>query len=90
MRNELLRIVFFFSIRKFRKSKCQTCLNLGRHKTLVITSTVTVQVTSRQITSTVKVQVTGKQITYTVTVQVTVRQITSTVTIQLTVRHNNR
>ena len=75
MRTKLLRIVFFvFSIRLFQKSKCQTCLGWGEHGTLVITSTVTFQVTGRQITSVVTVQVTGRQITSTVTVQVTVIQ----------------
>ena len=44
------------------------------HYKLAITSTVTVQVTGRQITSTVMVQLTSRQIMSTVTVQVTVRQ----------------
>ena len=56
----------------------------------MITSTVTVQVTTRQITSTVTVQVTGREIMSTVMVQVTGRRIMSTVTVQVTVSDNHK
>ena len=76
-------------ITRTRKGRCDifnlvirmSYFSLAMHETLVIMSTVTVQVTGRQITSTVTVQVTGRHVTSTVTVQVTGRKITSTVTV---------
>ena len=90
MSTELLRIVLFcFFHQTIFKIQTSDMFGLRGAQKLAITSTITVQVTGRQITSTVTVQVIGRQITSTVTVQVTSKQITPTVTVQLTSRQNN-